>query len=83
MSSMLGKSLLMAQLAAAMMSTDPMSSTGRPGPTPEEIERDKKQAEEKHRKNLLKKGVQEFYIDGKIVLARNYENALRKAKKVG
>lgn len=31
--------------------------------------------------NLKKKGVKEFNIDGKIILARTYENALKKFKR--
>lgn len=44
--------------------------------------RDSEIAKEKHL-NVLKHrdGVKQFIIDGKVVFARNYKNALRKAKK--
>lgn len=36
----------------------------------------------KYLDNLKRRGVHEFNIDGKIIIARDYENALRKFKRL-
>lgn len=79
--SILGQSLLMMQLASAMMSGESGMGDRNPGPSNEDIELDRMRADERHRKNLLNKGVKEFHINGKTILARSYENALKKANK--
>ena len=76
---MKSRALILAQIAAAMLSSS--SSV----PPPFDPDRDKETAEEikkRHRANLEKKGVKEYTIMGVTVYARNYKNALKKATRV-
>jgi hypothetical protein len=71
--------MLMASLAAAMLGAEQsIGIHGRPYPTREELEREKRLAEQRHKAILSKKGVQQFTIDGHTVYARDYKNAVRK-----
>ena len=60
-------------MAAAMM-MEPLNS-------PAESNRGRKYVPEKDHKKPIPKGHKEFNIDGQIVYALNYKNALKKIKK--
>jgi hypothetical protein len=76
-----GKSLAIAQLAALIMMGDSPASSSASGPSRDDIERERMYAQERHRRNLAKKGAKEYHIKGHTVTARSFENALKKVNK--
>lgn len=74
---MKSKGYIMALMAMAAMSEGTIQPE-RGNQFIPDTEEDKRRAQERQRELLKKKGVKEFTIYGRTVIARDYANALRK-----